>query len=203
MVLAREEKLMATLIDRRFDDSGKNTVNKQKFYKRIKRVLRKAAADELLNRSIEDMKKEQKITISNNSVEEPEFSYSSENDSSAIQPGNKRFKKGDKIKKQQSGNRGHSGNGLGTDIDSFSFVLSAEEFMNILFEDCELPDLVKRNINETEEFVVQPKGFINSGCPANISISRSFNNALARKVAWESSYYDELIETANRLIVHV
>src|SRR3990167_9773618 len=101
MVLAREEKLMATLIDRRFDDSGKNTVNKQKFYKRIKRVLRKAAADELLNRSIEDMKKEQKITISNNSVEEPEFSYSSENDLSAIKPGKKKYKKKEKKKKKK------------------------------------------------------------------------------------------------------
>ena len=61
-------------------------------------------------------------------------------------PGNKTFRAGDRIDKPPSGGggRGRRGSPDGEAEDDFAFVLSRDEFLEIFFEDLELPDLVKR-----------------------------------------------------------
>ena len=67
--------------------------------------------------------------------------------------GNKSFNTGDKIKKPPAGGGGGGGK-TGTDTgegeDDFMFVLSREEFLDLFFEDMELPNLVKRGLKQIE-----------------------------------------------------
>ena len=67
--------------------------------------------------------------------------------------GNKSFNTGDKIKKPPAGGGGGGGK-TGTDSgegeDDFMFVLSREEFLDLFFEDMELPNLVKRGLKQIE-----------------------------------------------------
>ena len=64
-----------------------------------------------------------------------------------VLPGNKEFVAGDSIDKPQGRRRGRraAGQGAGTASgeDAFAFALTEDEFLDILFEDLELPDLVK------------------------------------------------------------
>ncbi|WP_163778832.1 DUF444 family protein, partial [Proteus mirabilis] len=64
-----------------------------------------------------------------------------------ILPGNKEFVAGDRLPKP-SGQGGGGGSGKGPagsggGDDDFRFVLSREEFLDLFFEDLELPDLIK------------------------------------------------------------
>jgi uncharacterized protein len=55
--------------------------------------------------------------------------------------------------------------------------------MDLFLDDLELPDLAKRKLAATESEGIQRAGFTTTGSPANISIGRTMQLALARRVA--------------------
>ena len=183
---------MTTIIDRRFDDSGKNTTNKEKFHRKVKKAMKEALNEGILSRKIEDVKKEQKVRIKQDSLDEPAFGFDMEaNNWDTILPGNKNLNKGDLIDKPRKGGSG-SRAGRGRKDDEFSFILSADEFISLLFEDCELPDLVKTTLDESEVYETKFMGYSNYGNPSNISIIRSFQNSLLRHISWMTALEEEI-----------
>jgi uncharacterized sporulation protein YeaH/YhbH (DUF444 family) len=82
----------------------------------------------------------------------------------------------------QSGGKGR-GAGEGDSEDTFRFVLSREEFVDLFLDDLELPDLAKRKLAQVESQGIRRAGYTTSGSPANISVSRTVSRALARRVA--------------------
>ncbi len=173
-----------TIIDRRVNPKGKNLANRQRFINRAKGWIKKKVLEKSTKRSITS-KDGEDISISSTGIEEPNFDYDHNTGSwDRVLPGNKEYIPGDKIKRPQggAGNRGRDA-GDGDGEDSFKFTITKDEYLNILFEDLELPDMIKESEAASVSFRRSRSGFSTSGTPNNLDIERSAKNALGRRIA--------------------
>ncbi len=195
---------MATLIDRRLDGKNKSTVNRQRFIRRFKNQIKKAVTEAMNGRSITDIDNGEKINIPTRDLSEPVFGHGSGGRREAIHPGNKEFTKGDRVARPQGGgSSGGSGSGQASDSgegeDEFVFELSREEFLELFFEDLELPNLVRTQLAKASEFKSVRAGFTSAGNPSNIDVVRSLKGALARRMALAAPYTRRLREAEAEL----
>ncbi len=100
-----------------------------------------------------------------------------------VLPGNKKFIEGDMLPRSGEGRGKASGAGEGDSEDAFRFVLSRDEFVDLFLDDLELPDLAKRKLAEAESEGLRRAGYSTSGSPAKISVSRTVQLAMARRIA--------------------
>lgn len=177
---------MSYIIDRRLNGRNKSTVNRQRFLERYRGQIKEAVADAVTRRSITDMEHGESVAIPSRDISEPVFHHGQGGSREMVHPGNKEFSTGDRIKRPEGGGAG-SGDGKASDSgegeDEFSFTLSQEEFLNFLFDDLELPNLVKRRLAGLETFQWQNAGIVNDGNPAKINIVRSLRTATSRRIA--------------------
>ncbi len=183
---------MAHFIDRRLSGKNKSTVNRQRFLRRYKSQIKKAVSDAVNNRSIQDITSGESVSIPARDITESIFHQGKGGDREAVHPGNDQFITGDKIERPQGGGSG-SGTGdgeasnTGEGTDDFSFQISKDEYLDLLFEDLELPNLQQNKINKLVEMKTRRAGFTSAGVPANIAIVRSLQNSLARRTAMTGS----------------
>ena len=177
---------MSHLIDRRLNGKNKSAVNRQRFLRRYKKHIQKAVSEAVGKRSITDIEQGEKITIPNHDVSEPVLGHGTGGKRSVVHPGNKEFVAGDKVPRP-SGGGGGSGSGRasnsGEGMDEFAFQITQEEFLEFMFEDLVLPNLVKRQLAGTETFKFKRGGFSSVGIPNQINIVRSLRAAHARRIA--------------------
>jgi uncharacterized sporulation protein YeaH/YhbH (DUF444 family) len=172
------------IIDRRLNPGGKSLVNRQRFLRRTRAMVRQAVREQLQNRSIRDFDHNGEVSIPADSLHEPTLHRSSSGGNrDHILPGNKEYVPGDTIKRPGGGSGQGSKAGMGSGEDSFSFILTREEFLDLFLDDLELPDLAKRRLTTSEAEESRRAGFTTSGSPANLSIARSMRNALSRRLA--------------------
>jgi uncharacterized protein len=178
---------MSHFIDRRLNGKNKSAVNRQRFLKRYKTQLKRAVADAVDTRSITDMDSGEKVGIPSRDISEPVFHHGKGGVRDMVHPGNKQFESGDRIRRPEGGQGGGSGQGKaskdGQGEDEFVFDLSREEFMDLLFEDLELPNLVRNQLIGTTEFKTVRAGYATQGAPTNIDVVRSLKGAVARRTA--------------------
>lgn len=178
---------MSHFIDRRLNGKNKSAVNRQRFLKRYKTQLKRAVADAVDKRSITDMDSGEKVGIPSRDISEPVFHHGKGGVRDMVHPGNKQFESGDRIRRPEGGQGGGSGQGKaskdGQGEDEFVFELSREEFMDLLFEDLELPNLVRNQLIGTTEFKTVRAGYSTQGAPTNIDVVRSLKGAVARRTA--------------------
>ena len=177
---------MSHFIDRRLNGKNKSAVNRQRFLKRYKTQLKRAVADALNQRSITDVDSGEQVGIPSKDIFEPVFHHGPGGTREAIHPGNKEFVAGDRIQRPEggAGGSGQSGAGKGeAGEDDFVFDLSREEFMDLLFDDLELPNLVRNQLMGTTEFKTVRAGYSTDGSPSNIDVVRSLKGAIARRTA--------------------
>ncbi|HEY3700024.1 MAG TPA: YeaH/YhbH family protein [Spongiibacteraceae bacterium] len=176
---------MSHLIDRRLNGKNKSAVNRQRFLRRYKKHIQKAVSDAVGKRSITDIEQGEKITIPNQDVGEPVLGHGTGGKRSVVHPGNREFIAGDKVPRPSGG--GGSGNGRasnsGEGMDEFAFQITQEEFLEFMFEDLALPNLLKRQLAGTEIFKYRRGGFSSTGTPNQINIVRSLRAANARRIA--------------------
>ena len=79
-------------------------------------------------------------------------------------------------------------------MDDFVFQITQEEFLDFMFEDLELPNLVKRHLAGTETFKTVRAGISNEGNPSRINIVRTLRSAHARRIALSGSSRGKLRE---------
>lgn len=175
------------IIDRRLNSKKKSTVNRQRFLRRYRHHIKRAVSDAVDKRSIMDMDKGEKISIPTKDLNEPVFQHGKGGKNNRVLPGNDQFSRGDRIPRPQQG-EGGGGAGPGASdsgegIDEFVFQISQEEFLNFMFEDLELPNLVKRQLSGVEEFEMRRAGISNEGSPGKINIVRSLRSANSRRIA--------------------
>ncbi|ABX48988.1 protein of unknown function DUF444 [Shewanella baltica OS195] len=182
---------MANFIDRRLNAKGKSTVNRQRFINRYKQQIKKAVSDAVTRRSVTDVDKGEKISIPTRDISEPMFHQGKGGIRDRVHPGNDQFTRGDKIDRPPGGSGGGSGKGeasnSGEGDDDFVFEISKDEYLELLFEDLELPNLQKNRLNKLVEYQIYRAGFTNDGVPANINIVRSLRSSLARRIAMSAS----------------
>ncbi len=182
---------MSQLIDRRQNAGKKSVVNRQRFLRRYKNQIKRAVSDAVGKRSITEIDQGEEITIPTRDISEPHFSRSYGGRIERVLPGNDAFVTGERIKRPNSANDNGSGNQAsdhGEGEDSFVFQLSREEFLELYFEDLELPDLVKKELARITTYKTVRAGVTSSGIPANINIIRSMRQATSRRVALSSGY---------------
>ncbi len=192
---------MPTFIDRRLDGKNKSAVNRQRFIQRFKNQLKKAVNEAMNGRSITDMDSGEKVSIPSRDISEPVFSHGPGGRREVIHPGNKEFVPGDRVPRPRGGKGGGGGQAgnSGSGEDDFVFTLSREEFLELFFEDLELPNLVKTQLTKLEEFKSVRAGFSSVGIPPNIDVVRSLKGALARRIALSAPYSAKLREKEEEL----
>lgn len=194
---------MAHFIDRRLNGKNKSTVNRQRFMRRYKSQIKKAVSDAVNNRSIQDISSGENISIPTRDISEPIFHQSKGGDRTIVHPGNDQFITGDKINRPPAGEGGGSGSGeasnTGEGTDDFSFQISKDEYLDLLFEDLELPNLQQNQFNSIIEMKTRRAGYTANGVPANIAIVKSLQNSLARRIALTGGKKRQVNELQNQV----
>lgn len=186
---------MSQLIDRRQNAGKKSTVNRQRFLRRYKNQIKRAVSDAVGKRSITEIDQGEQISIPAKDISEPMFHRGQGGHIERILPGNDTFVAGDRIKRPSGGDAGSGGSDAsdsGEGEDDFVFELSREEFLDLYFEDLELPDLIKKELARISTFKTIRAGVSTSGIPNNINVLRSMKQATGRRVALASPYKRQL-----------
>lgn len=183
---------MAQFIDRRLNGKNKSTVNRQRFLRRHKEAIKESVTDAVNRRSITDTENGEDIAIPHKDIKEPVFHQGQGGRRERVHPGNDQFITGDKMERPKGGGAGGgSGEGDaspdGEGQDEFVFQISKDEYLDILFEDLELPNLEKTQVNKITEWKTTRAGYQTAGVPANIAIVRSLQQSLARRTAMTAS----------------
>ena len=186
---------MSQIIDRRVNGKNKSAVNRQKFIRRYKKHLKKAVEDAVAKRSIADMEHGESVNIPAKDISEPTFGTGQGGVKDGVYPGNKEFTSGDTITRPQGGGgqgKGKQASDSGEGEDEFTFTLSREEFMDLFFEDLELPNMIKTQLAKEMQFKKVRAGYTTSGSPSNINVIRSMKGSLARRIALSGPYRKEI-----------
>lgn len=189
---------MSQFIDRRQNAGKKSTVNRQRFLRRYKKHIKRAVSNAVGRRSITDMDKGEQVSIPAKDITEPKFGHGEGGQVEHVLPGNEEFITGDRIKRPSKeaggGSGGEQASNQGEGEDEFVFQLSREEFLELYFEDLELPDLVKKELATINTFKTVRAGITSSGTPTNINVLRSMRQATGRRIALASPHKRKLKE---------
>lgn len=178
---------MSIIIDRRLNGKNKSTVNRQRFLDRYSKHIKKAVSEAINKRSITDVKSGSEVSIPSKNLSEPFFRHGPGGRNKQVHPGNKDFMPGDRIKR--SDNEGGGGNGSGSASnqgegdDEFSFQINHDEFLEYMFDNLELPNLVRKQLQDATEFKYKQAGYNNVGSPDRLNVVRSLKSAYARRIA--------------------
>jgi uncharacterized protein len=193
---------LAYLIDRRLQGKNKSAGNRERFLRRYKGQIKDAVTRAIKGRSITEVEKGEKVSIPVKDINEPNFGHAHGGVWETVRPGNKEYQKGDQVQRPKGGSgqgKGKAGNSEQTSEDDFTFELTREEFMNVFFEDLELPNLVKTQLTSITEFKQQRAGYTLSGTPSNIHVLRSLRGALGRRIAVGAKSSKRLKEAEDEL----
>jgi len=189
------------LIDRRLNGRNKSVANRERFLRRYKEQIRKSVQDMVGERSITDMDKGGNVNIPVKDISEPQIHHAPGGDRETVHPGNREFVKGDTIQRPGGGGSGGGGSepGSGESADDFVFSLSREEFLDLFFDDLELPRLVRGSLGQVVEKKWINAGFVSEGAPCNLSVGRTLKTALGRRIALAGPIRAQLAEARARL----
>ena len=185
------------IVDRRLNSSGKSLANRQRFLRRAKALVRQAVRNSSKDRSIKDLDQGGEVSIPLDGVREPRLRRSTKGGTrEGLFPGNKKFVEGDSIPRDPSGGgrRGNEGAEDGSGEDDFRFVLSREEYLDLFFDDLELPDLAKKRLSSADSVSLSRAGYSTAGSPANMSLARTMRTALSRRIARKRPKGEEVRE---------
>lgn len=178
---------MAQFVDRRLNPRDKSLGNRQRFLRRTRAEVKRAVDKAVAERSIADAGKGGAVSIPNDGIGEPQFHLSHEaGERHYVLPGNKDFVAGDRIDKPKGGAGGGSGRegaDSGSGEDPFSFALTEAEFLDILFEDLELPDLVKASLKDSTAHEFRRAGYTSDGATPNLAVLRTMRVSMSRRLA--------------------
>ena len=179
---------MNRLIDRRLNGRGKSTVNRERFLRRYKTQVRDEVKRMVGERKVEEMGRGGEVHLPKKDIAEPNFGFGHGGEREFVLPGNREYLAGDKIKRPGGGGGdGGGAGGAGADgqesRDDFVFTLSREEFLDIFFDDLELPRLARTQLSTADQFKSVRAGYTTQGSPSNLSVPRTLGNALARRIA--------------------
>lgn len=175
------------IVDRRGDPPGRGTVNRERFIRRFKDDIKRAADDMFSRRSITDVGKGGRISIPGRGLQEPQFEHDdSTGNREFVLPGNRDFVPGDQIQRPQGGGQGDGDGdepGSGESRDSFAFVLSRDEFLSLFFDDLELPNLERTRLGDVVMTRSRRGGYARDGLPSSLVPLQTVRMSIARRIA--------------------
>jgi uncharacterized sporulation protein YeaH/YhbH (DUF444 family) len=195
---------MSNIIDRRTNNKGKSTGNRQKFLKRVEDQIKKAIPDIMSQESIKDSNSGGSVKVPVKGISEPSFRHAQgSGKKTSVRPGNDRFNEGDKVPKPEGEGQG-PGKGKGSNSpevteDDFTVVLSREEFLKYFFEDLALPNLVKKFMESTVSYNMKRAGYTKDSVPSRLNIKSSFQQSLGRQLALKGAFDKKLKDLQTKL----
>lgn len=142
------------------------------------------------------------VSVAKDALLEPSFCYSTDGSQDFVLIGNDSLIRGDKIELQRgsggSGSGSGSGAGGGSGQDGYVVHVATSEYMDLYFDDCELPNLTKEKV-VMEDPERKIAGFTTTGTPAQLSVIRSYRNKIGRAKALTSSSRSELEELKKQI----
>src|ERR1043165_21 len=174
------------IVDRRPNPKGKSLSNRQRFLARARVEVKSAVQEALRKRKVADVEHGEKVAIPTRGISEPIFHHNRRTGKTDhIIPGNKELVRGAEIPRPTGGEGqgGREGSPDGSGDDAFEFTLSKEEFLDMFFEDLELPHLVKKSLKDTTAVDLQRAGYTVTGNPSNLSVPRTLRNSMGRRIA--------------------
>ncbi|GJM59574.1 YeaH/YhbH family protein [Persicobacter diffluens] len=180
---------MGKIIDRRKNSKGKSTSNRHRFLRRVEDQIKKALPDLISQEKITDATGGGSVRVPIKKISEPSFRHDGRTgDKTTVRPGNDRFNEGDKIPKPPGGEGQGSGQGKGSNDptvteDGFTVIISRDEFLHYFFEDLELPNLLKKYMEQTEATKLKRAGYSKDGSPSKLAIKTSYQQSMARQIA--------------------
>jgi uncharacterized sporulation protein YeaH/YhbH (DUF444 family) len=178
---------MTRIIDRRANyNRDKNINNRQRFIERVKGQIKENINLNIQKGKLSDLAKGEKIRVKVKDTREPTFNQDTDTGiNDIIVPGNQDYIKGDTIAKPPKGGaRGRK-----------------DEFMDLLFEDLELPEMVKKDIKGSTLYQSERRGYTTTGNPNNLDIIRSSKNAMGRRIALKRPGKKKLRELEAKLLL--
>jgi hypothetical protein len=192
------------IVDRRGDPPGRGAVNRERFIRRFKDEIKRAADEEFAKRSIADVGKGGRITIPGRGLHEPYLHHDSKTgDRDFVLPGNREFVPGDTLPRPQGGDGegGAEGDeaGEGEGRDTFAFVLSRDEFLSLFFDDLELPNLERTRYGEVTMERMKRAGFSRDGLPGNLLPAMTVRMSIARRIALRGALAERIEELEDEI----
>ncbi len=189
------------IIDRRLNPHGKNLENRQRVLARARAAVARATRAAVDQGTLRELGGEQAVVIPADSLHEPSFhTVFSSGERHVVLTGNREFSTGDRLQRSKSGKGGggngpgEGGNGDSQGEDGFRFVLTRDEFLDLFFEDLELPDLVKNQIVATETMSPMRTGISIDGSPSQIDMARTLRQSMARRIGLHRPKSEEVRE---------
>lgn len=178
-------------VDRRKTGRGKSLPNRQKLLKRIQDSIRNSKPEDIDAQGVQSASSApakqlaNPVKIAREALAEPNFNYAYQTGKREIVlPGNDRWLKGDDFPmdddEQGQGTAGGPGD---NGEDDFVIHVNRNEFYDVYFADCELPDLEETTEKELPQAVLKPAGFQKEGNPGSLSVIRSYRNSIGRRKA--------------------
>lgn len=197
-------------IDRRKTGRGKSINNRQKLLDRVKESIRNTKPEDIDAGGVKSAGSKgtgkaliNPVKIARDALHEPTYHYDPQSgEREVVLIGNDQWERGDEfpVSSEGSGKGNGNGNGPGEDSeDDFIINISRDEFFDVFFEDCELPDLLETQEKDLPEAVWKPAGFQKEGNSSQLSVVRSFKNSLGRRRALTAESRQELEELEEEL----
>jgi uncharacterized sporulation protein YeaH/YhbH (DUF444 family) len=193
--------MTVVFIDRRKLRQDRNLENRRRFFQRVKSQLLDSIQDLSDHKIHEVDKTKRKVSLDQEKIEEPHFAYAATGIWEFVLSGNSNllsngYVVGDEIEKpeESQGGRGSDPSEDGEGNDDFLFEVNEDEFLQLFFEDLELPNMVNKTIAKTDVYTWQRKGYTSSGAPANLELRKTFRNSLGRRIALGRPHVDDIEE---------
>ncbi len=185
------------IIDRRSNPHGKNTENRRRVLVRARESMLRATREAVTSGKLRDVGHDEAVSVPADQLHEPSFHTTFTGGArNVVLTGNRQFSKGDRIKRPEGGGEGDGGSGEagegGGGQDEFRFILTRDEFLDLFFEDLELPDLVKREIATSDTTAPQRSGIASDGAPSQLDLGRTMRYSMARRIGLKRPKSDEV-----------
>lgn len=175
---------MAVIVDRRGSNKKRLAGSRAKFIQRYKKHIKSKIDRHIKNTDIKDIGDDVQVNIDKDSIKEERLHYDEQySDRRKVLPGNSKYNKGDK-ESISSGEGARAGKD-GISEDDFRFILTKEEFLDILFEDMALPNFVKKNNLLSHKLRYITAGYIKDGVPTRLAIKKTMEVSVARRLAFK------------------
>src|SRR5512139_520145 len=102
---------MSQLVDRRLSGKNRSAVNRQRFLRRFKAQIRKAAAQVVSGRKVTDLERGDKVSIPAKDLSEPIFHHGAGGRRNIVLPGNREFDSDDRVDRPEDGGGGGGAGG--------------------------------------------------------------------------------------------
>lgn len=173
-----------SIYDGRPINRNKQVQNRLRFLKKYKEAIQDRINETTKRNSIKDLGEKSKgLTIK--TKKDPRFGYIKDLPIDRVLPGNPTWRKGQVLNKPPGSgeDEGDVQGGDGEGEDNFNFILTKEEFLDLYFGDLALPNLVKESMTTERKLKYVNGGYCKEGTPSRLSIRKTFEAAIARRIA--------------------